>query len=992
MSAGGSTRVAAGGLIDRDRRLGFSFDGRGYVGCAGDTLASALLANGVALIGRSFKYHRPRGILTAGAEEPNALVTLGEGARAAPNTRATTVELHDGLVARSQNRFPSLRWDVMSAASCFSPLLRAGFYYKTFMWPAGFWEKVYEPLIRRAARLGRASGLNDPDHYDAAYAHCDVLIIGAGPAGLMAAIAAGQTGARVLLCEQDFVLGGTLNAETLRVGDGSAMQWVTRCASAMRDLDNVTVMTRTVVFAGYDGRSYAAVEGLTDHHDAAPGCVRQRLWRIVAAQTIVATGSVERPIGFGNNDRPGVMLASAVRTYLHRFGVRAGERACIFTTTDSGWRCALDLAASGGQVAAVIDARPRVSERLLQAARQRDVPFYLDTQVRGVTGHQHVRRVYLDGPGAIRRLDVDLLAVSGGWNPLLALTSHLGHRPKWEPAISAFVPDALPPALRVAGSVTGQPELHGCLTQGAQAGRDAAEAAGFGRSSVMAPPVQEEDCTAAPLWRSRRARRKVFVDPQNDVTDSDVELAHAEGLRSLEHFKRYTTHGMATDQGKTSGIIGQALFAQCLGQPLAAVGVPIARPPVVPVAIGVIAGSHRGRDYRPTRRTAGHAWAQSQGAQFVEAGEWLRAQWFPQAADRDWFASVARETAAVRRTAGVCDVSTLGKIDLQGSDAGEFLDRIYINTFSTLPVGKARYGVMLREDGFVLDDGTTARLAEHHYLMTTTTANAGRVMQHLQFCHQVLWPTLDVQLTSVTEHWAQYAVAGPRAREVLERLVDEPGRIRHEAFPFLSATTLTVNGGLPARLFRISFSGELGYELAVPARQGQVMLEAIAKAGREYGLIPYGTEALSTLRIEKGHVAGNEINGHTTARDLGLGRMMSSKKDFIGAVLARRPALVDPHRPALVGLQPVRPADRLRGGAHLLRPGVALTPQADEGYVTSVAFSPAMQSWIGLGLLRNGPQRHGESIRVWDPVRSGDFEARIGPPIFVDPSGQRVHG
>ena len=992
MSAGGPARLAAGGLIDRDRCLGFSFDGRGYVGCAGDTLASALLANGVSLIGRSFKYHRPRGILTAGPEEPNALVTLGEGARAEPNTRATTVELHEGLVARSQNRCPSLRWDLLSAASCFGPLLRAGFYYKTFMWPASFWEKVYEPLIRRAAGLGRASGLNDPDHYDAAYIHCDILIVGAGPAGLMAALAAGQTGARVLLCEQDFVLGGSLNAETLRVGDEPAAQWITGCVLALRNLDNVTIMMRTVVFAAYDGNSYAAMEALTALRDTASARVRQRLWRIVAAQTIVATGSVERPIGFGNNDRPGVMLASAVRTYLNRFGVRAAERACVFTTTDSGWRCALDLAASGSQVVAVIDARPRVNERLLHAARQFEIPFHLDTQVSGVAGHQRVRRVYLDGPRSRRRLDVDLLAVSGGWNPLLALTSHLGHRPKWEPAISAFVPDALSPALRVAGSVTGQPELHVCLAQGVQAGRDAAQSAGFERSSVMAPAVAEEDCAAAPLWRSRQVRGKVFVDPQNDVTDSDVELAHAEGLRSLEHLKRYTTHGMATDQGKTSGIIGQALFAQCLGQPLATLGVPIARPPVVPVAIGALAGPHRGRAYRPTRRTAGHAWAQSQGAQFVEAGEWLRAQWFTQAADQDSLASVTREAAAVRRAAGVCDVSTLGKIDLQGGDAGEFLDRIYINTFSTLPVGKARYGVMLREDGFVLDDGTTARLAEHHYLMTTTTANAGRVMQHLQFCHQVLWPRLDVQLSSVTEQWSQYAVAGPRAREVLEHLIDEPGRLRHEEFPFLSATTMTVNGGLGARLFRISFSGELAYELAVPARHGQTVLEAIAKAGRQYGLVPYGTEALSVLRIEKGHVAGNEINGHTTARDLGLGRMMSTKKDFIGAVLARRPALIDPHRPALVGLQALRPADRLRGGAHLLRPGVALSPQADEGYVTSAAFSPSLQTWIGLGLLRNGAQRHGEGIRIWDPVRSGDFEARIGPPRFVDPTGQRVHG
>jgi len=990
---GQSARLEHGGLIDRDRPISFWFDGRHYGGFVGDTLASALLANGVSLVGRSFKYHRPRGIATAGPEEPNALVELRAGARREPNTRATTVELFDGLLAASQNRFPSLRLDFMSAAALVAPVLRAGFYYKTFMWPASFWERVYEPLIRRAAGLGRASGLSDPDTYGESHAFCDVLVVGSGAAGLMAARAAAPTGAQVLLCEQDFVLGGRLNSERLQIEGRPAGEWVRACVQALRGFANVTILPRTAVIAAYDGRSYTAVESVADHRpEPGPGTPRQRLWKIVARQAVIATGAVERPIAFGGNDRPGVMLASAVRTYLNRFGVVPGDRTCLFTTTDEGWQTAFDLAAAGARVTAVIDARPKVADSLLTAAAGLGLRVLLNAQVSGTVGGRRLRAVRVVCGDTALRIRADVLAVSGGWNPALGLTSHLGERPRWDPGISAFVPDRLPAGLTVAGAVTGAFDLRTCLYQGAVAGVEAAHASGFGRSAWAVPPVADEATGLAPLWRSRRTRGKVFVDLQNDVTDADIELAHDEGLRYLEHLKRYTTHGMATDQGKTSGIIGQALFAELTGRPLPTLGVPISRPPVMPVAIGVLGGPHRGREFRPTRLTSGHEWATQQGAAFIETGEWLRAQWFVRPGDTDWLSSVSREVSAVRAGVGLCDVSTLGKIDVQGEDAAAFLDRVYVNVLSTLPVGKARYGLMLREDGFVMDDGTVARLADQQYFMTTTTANAGRVMQHLQFCHQVLWPDLDVQLASVSEQWAQFAIAGPRAREVLRKLVDASFDVSNAALPFLAAATLTILGGCAARLFRISFSGELAYELAVPASHGPQVLRAIAAAGEEFDLIPYGIEALSVLRIEKGHVAGNELNGRTTARDLGLGKMMSSRKDFIGAVMARRPALMDPARPALTGFIAVDGSERLRAGAHLFSPGAAISPANDEGYLTSVAFSPTLGRWIGLGLLKHGPQRHGERIRVWDPVRGGDFEAQIRSPVFVDPEGRRLHG
>ncbi|GJE42172.1 sarcosine oxidase subunit alpha family protein [Methylobacterium soli] len=985
-------RTATGGLIDRRRPLDFSFDGTRYAGFEGDTLASALLANGVRLVGRSFKYHRPRGILSAGSEEPNALVELRAGARREPNTRATVAELYEGLEARSQNRWPSLRYDALAVNALAAPIFAAGFYYKTFMWPAAFWEKLYEPMIRRAAGLGRAADAPDPDTYDRAHAFCDVLVIGGGPAGLSAALAAGRSGARVILVDEDHRLGGRLLAERREIGSRSGADWARETVAELASLPEVTILSRTTLFGVYDHGAYGAVERVSDHLAVpAAHAPRQRLWRITARRAVLAAGAIERPHVFGGNDRPGVMLAGAVRTYLNRFGVLPGQRVAIFTSGDDGWRTASDVAAAGGQVVAVIDARACVPPGLRRAAEALGARVIAGGYVSGTKGHLALKAIeVVDTYGSSETIACDCLAMANGWNPIVHLDSHLSRRPVWDAAIHAFVPGALPSGMVAVGAAGGRLTLAACLETGSRAGAEMAAACGFTAAPRDAPGTDPESTEHTPLWRVARSRGKAFVDFQNDVAASDVELAHREGFRAVEHLKRYTTLGMATDQGKTSNLAGLGIMAELTGQALPSVGTTVFRPPFTPVAIGAFAGHHRGKDFRATRQVPSRAWCAEQGAVFVETGLWLRPAYFPKAGEADWLESVNREVNTVRSHVGVCDVTTLGKIDIQGRDALAFIERVCANPFGTLPVGKARYAVLLREDGFVMDDGTVARMGETHFVMTASTANAAKVMQHLEFCHQWLWPDLDVQMVSVSEQWAQYAVAGPRARDTLRSIVDEGFDIGNEAFPFLACAEVTVGGGIPARLFRISFSGELAYELAVPAAYGDAAWRAIMQAGSTHGITAYGSEALSVMRIEKGHAAGAEINGQTTARDLGLGGMLAKKKDYVGRLMKERPALTDPDRPILVGFRPVDRGARLRAGAHFLAVGAAPSLAADEGVMTSVAYSPSLGHWIGLGLLRRGPERHGERVRAYDPVRGGDIEVEICSPVFVDPKEEKL--
>jgi sarcosine oxidase subunit alpha len=986
-------RLSSGGRVDRSRPLRFTFDGKSYRGLHGDTLASALLANDVRLVGRSFKYHRPRGILAAGSEEPNALVELRSGSRREPNTRATVVELYDGLDATSQNRWPSLRFDLLSMTAPLSPFMAAGFYYKTFMWPARFWEKLYEPLIRRAAGLGRASGEPDPDHYEKAFLHCDVLVIGAGPSGLAAALAAGRSGARVVLCDESFELGGRLLSERCEIDGAPADAWLASVTAELASLPQVRLMPRTTVFGVYDGGTYGALERVADHLPVPPPFQpRQRYWQIVAKRAVLASGAIERPLLFGGNDRPGVMLAGAVRVYLNRFGVMPGRQSIVVTTCDDGWRTAFDLHAAGGRVSAIVDARAEISPALRKSADKAAIRVMLGSQAQTVQGRTLVRGIDVaDTSGKTEHLPCDLVAMSNGWNPAIHLTTHLGGKPLWDAVRHVFMPpQQLPPGMSVAGAAAGECRLANAIEAGGTAGAAAAGDCGFDAKPLPRVSSDDTGTSSDPVWMPRSGKGKAFVDFQNDVTVSDIKLAHTEGFRAVEHLKRYTTLGMATDQGKTSNVAGHAVMAALCGVDIARAGTTVFRPPYTPVAIGALAGHHRGKDFRPYRLTPSHDWAKEQGAVFVETGLWLRAQYFPQTGDKDWLDAVVREVNAVRSNVGVCDVSTLGKIDIQGKDAAEFLNRVYINGWTTLAVGKARYGLMLREDGFVMDDGTTARLGDTHFVMTTTTANAARVMQHLEFCHQALWPSLDVRMVSVTEQWAQFSIAGPRARDVLRDVIDPQHDISNEAFPYLACGPVTVGGGIPARLFRISFSGELAYELAVPASYGDAAIRAIMAAGKPYGIHPYGTEALGVMRIEKGHVAGNELNGQTTARDLGLDKMMSRKKDYIGRVMAARPALLDPARPRFVGFRPVDTADRLRAGAHFVSAGKPATAEHDEGFMTSVAYSPTLKHWIGLGLLRNGPERIGERVRCVDPLRNAAFDVEVCSPVFVDPNEERL--
>ena len=969
------------GKILNNKKISFKFNEEKLQGYEGDTLASALLANNKILVGRSFKYHRPRGIFSAGTEEPNALLEIGKNEYQEPNVKATTIKLFEGLESRSQNHLGSLNFDLLAINDFLHPFLSAGFYYKTFMWPKSFWEKFYEPAIRRAAGLGSLSGMPDPSTYDKGFLHCDVLIVGGGPAGLSAALEAGRANLKVIIADDDFLFGGRLNSENFIIDDQISSEWSKKSVEELSNMSNVRIMPRTSIYGSFDHGIFGGLEIKYDNYKDQIGKPRQILWKIYTKFAIICTGSTERSIAFGNNDRPGIMLSGAIRSYVNRWSVCPGKNVVIFTNNDDGWRTAQDLKNKNINIKAIIDSRENIN------LNDKEIPIFKNTSIIDTSGRKQISSVTLSSGEVIK---CDCLGVSGGWNPNVHLTCHQRGKPIWEKSINAFIPGKTPSNMLVAGTAAGLLQLGENLKSGHTKAQQVILSLGLKCSSSTPPKAENESATNSSFWHVGASKKRSWVDLQNDVTTKDIKISYEEGFRSVEHLKRYSTLGMATDQGKTSNILGLAVLAEYSGKSIPDTGTTIFRPPYNPVPIGAFAGRSRGKEFKPVRLTPSHKEAENLSATFVEAGLWLRAQWYPLKGETHWRESVDREVIQTRKSVGICDVTTLGKIDIQGQDAAEFLDCVYTNGFSKLDVGKVRYGLMLREDGMVMDDGTTARFDLNHFVMTTTTANAVSVFRHLEFCRQCLYPNLDVHLISATEQWAQFAVAGPNSRKLLEKIIDKEYDISNLNFPYMGCKKITICNNIPARLFRISFSGELAYEIAVPSRYGNSMFKVLMDAGSEFNVVAYGTEALGVMRIEKGHAAGNELNGQTTAQNLGLEKMMSKKKDFVGNVLSRRSELNKESIVKLVGFKPVNKEIELKAGAHFISLGKEACTKNDEGWMSSVAFSPSLNHSIGLGFIKNGNNRIGEIVNAVDPLRKSNIEVEIVSPHFLDPEGERL--
>ena len=981
-------RLPKGGLIDRGRTISFTFNGKSYPAHPGDTLASALLANGVHMVARSFKYHRPRGILAAGSEDPAALVEIGEDrARTDPNTKATEQERYDAITERAQNAWPSLRFDLGQMNDLLSPFIPAGFYYKTFKGPLGSW-MACESFIRRAAGLGRAPAKPDPDRYESVNRHCDVLVVGGGPAGLTAALAAGRSGARVILAEETDRLGGTLLArgpEASTIDGMAPADWVACLSDELAAMPELRVLTRTTAFGYYSHNFVGLWERVTDHlapADRAGNLPRQRLWRVRAKEVVLATGAIERPLVFHENDRPGVMLAGAVRTFMHRYGVLPGRRVVVFTNNDSGWDAALDIARMGGEVVAVVDLRADLAPAHLAEAARRGIPLYAHAPIVGTSGRHRIRGVEIrpikaDGAVGDRsgKVECDLLAVSGGWAPNVALFSQSRGKLRYDAGIEAFRPGQSWQREQSAGAANGSFGLADCLAEGARASVEAAARAGFRADPLQVPAAEGGDAgqgaiRVLPEIPSDRLPHKVraWIDLQDDVTAKDLRLAVKEGYRSVEHAKRYTTAGMGTDQGKVANLNAFAFLAAERGLSLPALGTTTYRQPYKPVTFGALAGQHVGHHFTPRRTTPIHDWHRANGAVFEPVGDWLRARAYLRPGET-FHDAVQRESLAARTAMGVLDASTLGKIDVRGPDAREFLNRVYTNAWSKLAPGKCRYGFMLGEDGMVMDDGVTACLADDHFHMTTTTGGAARVLAKLEDYLQTEWPDLKVYLTSVTEQWAVASICGPGCDTVVGEICDgldaDPNR-----FEFMTWRDAFA-GGVPARVFRISFTGELSYEINIPATYGLWLWNEVMENGAKYGMTPYGTEAMHLLRAEKGFViVGQETDGTVTPHDLRHDWIVKKSGDFIGRRSLSRSDTIRAGRKQLVGLLTEDPMLVLMEGAHVIAEAAESQPPVPMlGHVTSSYFSPNLGRSIALAMVKGGGQRIGE--RLWVSRRDG---------------------
>ena len=991
-------RITSGGLIDRSKEISFIFNGKKYNGYKGDTLASALLANGVHLIGRSFKYHRPRGIIAAGVEDANGKVQLYKDNITEPNVNVTEVELVEGLRIESQNCWPSVNFDVGGINNFLNRFFPAGFYYKTFMWPKSFWYHVYEPFIRKAAGMGKASLDPDPDRYEHQYEHCDILVVGSGPSGIASALSAAKNGASVILAEDKARFGGSLLTDNVTIGNKNGDEWVEDSITELKSMPNVIVKKRSQVFGYYDHNMLVMFERCKDHlNDPEAYTPRQRLWYIRAKHVLISTGSIERPLIFANNDRPGIMLATSAREYLKVYGVLPGKNPIIFTNNDTAYETAIEFKAYGIDTI-ILDTRKSSDAGVVQEAKNLGIEIKFNHGIANTAGYKKVKSATIgeltesrDGYKNFTTIPCDSIFVSGNWTPTVHLASQSGNKLKYESETDTFLPDQSRQKETVTGSANGLFTLKESLADGFNKGYQISDEITKNGRETSVPISDEKDFGShdkfwcMPIPDNKHYKR--FVDFQNDVAVSDIQLAVREGFRSIEHVKRYTTLGMATDQGKTSNLNGLQLVSDLEKKIVPEVGHTTFRPPYTSVTIGTIIGREVGKNYRATRKSPIHEWHEKNKAVFVDAGLWLRPRYYKRG-NETLQEAAKREALNVRQNVGICDVTSLGKIDIKGKDSAEFLNRVYTNAFLKLPIGKARYGVMLREDGMVFDDGTTTRIAENHFHMTTTTAQAANVLSHLEYYLQVVWPELDVNVLSTTEQWAGAAIAGPKSRDLLQRLFPHDD-ISNEGFPFMGFKELKFKD-TTARVFRISFSGELAFEVNVMSDYGQEMWEEIISLGKDFDIQPYGTEALSTLRIEMGHVAGSEIDGRTIAYDLSLEGMLSQKKDFIGKRSLTRKAFTENDREKIVGVVPIDKKTSIPEGSYLVENDKANFPNPKLGHVSASCWSVEYDNPFSLAIIKDGKNKKGEKLFAVSPLNNMIIPVEIVSQHYVDPEGKRV--
>ena len=993
-----SHRLNTAGLINRDKPISFNFNGKEYQGYEGDTLASALLANGVHLIGRSFKYHRPRGFLGAGVDEPNAKLQVTINGYSEPNINATEIELVEGLSATSQNCWPSVEFDVGAINNFLKRFFPAGFYYKTFMWPKSFWYKIYEPFIRKAAGLGVASLEKDNERYEHKFEYCDLLVTGSGPSGLASAYAAAKNGAKVILAEDKPRYGGTLLTDEVSIDNMSGKDWSEKIISELKTMPNVTLKNRSQVFGYYDHNMMVMFERVSDHlSKKSKYTPRQRLWYIRAKETILSTGSIERPIVFGNNDTPGVVLSSAAKEYMKVYGVLVGRKPIIFTNNDTAYETAFEFKKNNIEPI-ILDSREEHESEVVREAKNKGIQIKFSYGVIVANGYKKVKSAKIGkltkdkkSFEKIETINCDCICVSGFWTPTVHLASQSGNKLKFDEKIDAFIPDKSKQNEKTIGAANGSFTLQETIESGFKTGSELSSKITEKNNESKVPTVTETKYNAhdkfwcMPLPKNENPKR--FVDFQNDVAVSDIEIALREGYRSIEHVKRYTTLGMATDQGRTSNLNGLQMVSNIENKIVPEVGHTTFRPPFTPVTIGTIVGREVGMEFMPTRKTPMHEWHEKNNAVFVDAGAWKRPRYYKQG-NETLFEASKREAKNVRDNVGICDVTTLGKIDIKGPDAAEFLNRIYTNAWLKLPVGKARYGLMLREDGMIMDDGTTTRISENHYHMTTTTAQAANVLSHLEYYLQIVWPELNVNVVSTTEQWAGAALAGPKSRDMLAKLFPNLD-VSNEGLPFMGY----VEGdlfGVKARVFRISFSGELAYEVNVESNYGLFMWEKMMEIGKEFNNQPYGTEALSTLRIEMGHVAGPELDGRTIPQDVALNSMVSQKKDFIGKNSLGKEAFTLENRNKIVGLVPTDRKSSIPEGSHLVADEKAKLPNPKLGHVSSSCWSVENNNPFSLAIVHDGKNMIGKKLFAVSPLKNTSIEVEIISSHYVDPEGKRV--